>query len=139
MAARIFQRFVEHLGEIGQKPKTVHRALITIRTFARWVLSVRPDLFPLGDPTQTVKPPTQEAMRPQALTECQVKRILDAAYHLICQTYPDERTVAVEGTKETWYRKAHRQMHQPFRDFGIIMLNGGLRRSEICELCLDQL
>lgn len=138
---RTSQRFVDHLVELGQKPKTVHRALISIRTFARWVLSVRSDLFSLGDPTNAVKPPTQEAMRPQGLTERQVKRILDAAYHLICQTYPDERTAAVEGTKETWYRKAHRQMRRPFRDFSIIMLllNGGLRRSEICDLRLDQL
>ncbi|MCD4655609.1 tyrosine-type recombinase/integrase [bacterium] len=70
---RTTQRFIDHLQEIGQRPKTVHRALITARSFARWVLSIRPDIFTLGDPTKGAKPPAQELMRPKCLSERHVK------------------------------------------------------------------
>ncbi len=138
---RTTQRFMDHLQEIGQRPKTVHRALITVRSFGKWMISVRPDIFPLGDPTKGTRPPAQESMRPKGLTERQVKQVLDASYHLICQTYPDEKIAGVESSKEEWFRKAHRQMRRPFRDYAIIMLllNGGLRRAEICDLTLDHL
>ena len=138
---RTTSRFVEHLEQRGLKPKTILRSLVTVRSFAQWTLSVRPDLFPLGDPTKGVKPPTQDALRPKGLTERQVKRILDAAYHLICQAYPDERLAKLEADREAWYKKAHRRMRRPIRDYAIIMLllNGGLRRSEVCDLNLEHL
>lgn len=137
---RTTQRFVEYLGEKNQKPKTIHRSLITLKSFVKWILSIRPTVFSLGDPTKNVKSPTQDAMRPKGLTDRQVKQILDAAYHLICQAYPDEKVAGVSGDKELWYKKAHRKMRRPFRDYAIIMLllNGGLRRSEICDLKLGQ-
>lgn len=138
---RTTQRFIEYLEQKGQKPKTVKRALVSVGSCARWVLSVRSDLFQLGDPTLGIKPPIQEALRPQGLTDRQVKQVLDAAYHLICQSYPDQRIGEIDRTHEAWYRKAHRQMRRPFRDYAIIMLllNTGLRRNEVCDLRLEQL
>lgn len=138
---RVTQRFLDRLEELGQKPKTVIRALMSVRSFARWVRAARPELFPLGDPAKAAKPPTQEAIRPNGITDRQAQHLLDAAYHLICRTYPDELTASVEATREAWYRKAHRRIRRPFRDYAIIMLllNGGLRRSEVCDLRLDQL
>jgi site-specific recombinase XerD len=138
---RTTQRFINYLEEKGQKPQTIKRCLFSIRTFARWVLNIRPEIFQMGEPTIGSKPPIQQAMKPKGLTEKQVKRLLDAAYHLICQANPDERLAKVEVTKEAWYKKAHRQMRRPFRDYAILMLllNGGLRRSEICDIRLDQL
>lgn len=138
---RTTQRFINYLEEKGQKPQTIKRALFSIRTFARWILNIRPEIFQMGEPTIGSKPPVQQAMKPKGLTDKQVKRLLDAAYHLICQANPDERLAKVEVTKEAWYKKAHRQMRRPFRDYAILMLllNGGLRRSEICDINLEQL
>ncbi len=137
---RTTQRFVEHLQEINQKPQTIKRAVFSIRALGRWVFGLRKDLFPLGEPTKGVKTPTQEALRPKGLDDRQVKRLLDAAYHLICQCYPDEKVTETNGTKEAWYRKAHLKMRRPFRDNAILMLllNGGLRRAEVCELNRNQ-
>ena len=138
---QVTNRFLEHLGDKDLKAKTIKRYLASTRSFAKWILKTRPDFFPLGDPTHGVKAPTQEAMRPKGLTDKQVKRFLDAAYFLICQTYPDEKVATIETKQETWYSKAHRKTRRPFRDFAIIMLllNGGLRRQEICDLNLGQL
>lgn len=136
------QRFVEHLTARSLSPKTIHRNLVCVRTFGRWVFSIRPAFFPLGDPTKGIKAPTQHALRPKGLDERQVKRVLDAAYHRICQTYPDaERLTHLERTQEAWFQKAHRRMRRPIRDFAIIMLllNAGLRRQEVCDLTLGQL
>ncbi len=133
--------FIEFLKGEDLKPKTIKRYLASIRTFSKWVRSVRPDLFPFGDPTKGVKGPTQESMRPKGLTNSQVRRFLDAAYLLICQNNPDERVAKVLNKEETWYAKAHRKTRRPFRDYAILMLllNGGLRRQEICDLTLNQL
>lgn len=138
---QVTNRFLEFLGDKDFKAKTIKRYLASIRSFAKWVLKTRPDFFPLGDPTGGVKAPIQDAMRPKGLTDKQVKRFLDAAYFLICQTYPDEKVATIETNQETWYSKAHRKTRRPFRDFAIIMLllNGGLRRQEICDLNLGQL
>lgn len=136
------QRFVEHLTALGLSPRTIHRNLVCVRTFGRWVLSIWPSLFPLGDPTKGIKAPTQDALRPKGLDERQVKRVLDAAYHRICQVYPDaQRIEQLEGSREAWFLKAHRRMRRPIRDFAIIMLmlNAGLRRQEVCNLTLEQL
>lgn len=134
---RTTSRYLEHLEGLGQKPKTIGRALVTLRSFAKWLVSVRPGLLQMGNPTKGIRPPTQEAAQPKGLNERQVKRVLDAAYHMIAQTYPDEELLA---SNERWYQKGHRQMRRPFRDYAILMLmlNAGLRRAEICDLDKDQ-
>ncbi|HLC17291.1 MAG TPA: tyrosine-type recombinase/integrase [Thermodesulfovibrionia bacterium] len=139
---RTTQRFINHLaGEKGQKPKTINRNLVSLRSFAKWLISVRPDLLTLGDPFKGIRPPVQEPIRPKGLNDRQVKHILDAAYHLICQNYPDESLIKVHSCRQEWHKKGHRKMKRPFRDYAIIMLllNGGLRRSEICNLNISQL
>ena len=138
---RTTRRFIDHLTEKGQKPKTINRSLVSIRSFARWLISVRPDLLTLGDPFKGIRPPVQDPIRPKGLDERQVKRILDAAYHLICQNYPDENLIKVHSCRQDWQKKGHRNLKRPFRDYAIIMLllNGGLRRSEICTLNVSQL
>ena len=120
------KRYIEFLGEKGRKPATIARRLISIRAFGRWLYSHRPELLPLGDPTAHVKPPIQEAIRPKCLTDRQVKAILDVASQRISL-----RDSTLPGRKKD---------RRPRRDRAIIMLllNGGLRRSEVCELKLDQ-
>ncbi len=137
---RTTQRFVEYLQAKNQKPQTIKRAIFSVRALGRWIFEVRKDLFPFGEPTKGVKTPIQEALRPKGLDERQVKRLLDAAYHLICQNYPDTKITEMNGSKEAWYRKAHMKMRRPFRDNAILMLllNGGLRRAEVCELDKNQ-
>ena len=134
-------RFVEYLESMNLRPKTIQRNLVTLRSFAKWIFSLRKDLFPLGDPTRGIKPPTQEAMRPKCLDDRQIKRVIDAAFHLICQNYPDAEMIRGDDRNELWFQKGHRSMRRPLRDFAIIMLmlNGGLRRAEICSLNLDNL
>ncbi len=120
------KRYIEFLGEKGRKPATIARRLISIRAFGRWLYSHRPDLLPLGDPTAQIKPPVQEAIRPKCLTDRQVKAILDVASQRVSL-----RESTLPGRKKD---------RRPRRDRAIIMLllNGGLRRSEVCELKLDQ-
>ena len=120
------KRYIGFLGEKGRKPATIARRLISIRAFGRWLYSHRPELLPLGDPTAQVKPPVQEAIRPKCLTDRQVKAILDIASQRVSL-----RDSSLPGRKKD---------RRPRRDRAIIMLllNGGLRRSEVCELKLDQ-
>ncbi|MBN1550386.1 hypothetical protein JW979_02905 [bacterium] len=49
------KRYIEDLQELGRKPATISRRLISIRAFGGWILSHRPDLYPLGDPTNHIK------------------------------------------------------------------------------------
>lgn len=81
---RTTTRFLEGLEARGQKPSTASRKLTTVRSFARWVHAKRPELFPLGNPTRGARPPVQEPLQPKALNDRDVKRVLDAAFHLIC-------------------------------------------------------
>lgn len=121
------KRYIEALQEKGRKPSTIARRLISIRAFGKWLFSYRPGLLPFGDPTSQVKPPIQEAIRPKCLTDRQVKAILDVASHRIFAW-----DSSLPGRKKD---------QRPRRDRAIIMLmlNGGLRRSEVCDLTLNQI
>ncbi len=121
------REYIDALQRLGRKPSTITRRLISIRAFGRWLNSVREDLLPLGDPTEGVKPPAQEPLRPKGLTDKQVKAILVVAQRRITYRESDH-----PGRKKD---------QRPRRDYAILMLllHGGLRRSEVCGLKLDQI
>lgn len=120
------RRYLDRLQDQGRKPATIARRLISLRAFGKWLATHCPELLLLGDPTSQMKPPVQEALRPKCLTDRQVKAVLDAA----------QRRIAIKRSALPGRKKDRR----PQRDYAILMLllNGGLRRSEICDLMIEQ-
>jgi hypothetical protein len=55
------------------------RIYATVRHFARWLARKFPDLFPLGCPTDGVKPPAEPAADWKGLTRVEEIRLLSAA------------------------------------------------------------
>jgi len=120
------QQFIENLLQKNKKPKTIKLNLVFVKILARFVRENRPEFLPFGDPTKGIRAPVQEALRPKGLNEQQVKDVIDAAYGLIYQEYEEK----------PWYEKGYKKVRRPFRDFAVMMvlLNGGLRREEVCTI-----
>lgn len=134
---QVTKRFLEQLQADGLAPATVARTLASTRAFAKFLAGMRPDLFPLGEPTLGAHPPVQIAMRPQGLTERQLRLLTDAAYRLVCKNHRAER---VEPVQDDWRARADRTVRRPWRDYAVLLLLGsGLRRDEVRRLDLCQL
>jgi integrase/recombinase XerD len=58
------------------------RIYATVRHFARWLHRKFPDLFPLGCPTDGVKPPAEPKTNWKGLTRLEALRLLNAAQTL---------------------------------------------------------
>ncbi len=58
------------------------RIYATVRHFARWLHRKFPELFPLGCPTDGVKPPAEPDTEWRGLTRTQEIRLLNAAQSL---------------------------------------------------------
>jgi site-specific recombinase XerD len=88
--------------------------------FARWLDRKFPDLFPLGCPTDGVKPPAEPTANWKGLTRLEELRLLNAAQTLRVRPSP--------GTK------------QGLRNHALlaVLLGSGLRVSEILPLDCDQ-
>jgi site-specific recombinase XerC len=96
------------------------RIYATVRHFARWVHRKFPDLFPLGCPTDGVKPPAEPTADWKGLTRLGELRLLNAAQTLRVRPGP--------GTK------------QGLRNHALlaVLLGSGLRISEVLQLDRDQ-
>jgi len=96
------------------------RIYATVRHFARWLHRKFPDLFPLGCPTDGVKPPAEPTAAWKGLTRLEELRLLNAAQTLRVRPGP--------GTK------------QGLRNHALlaVLLGSGLRISEVLQLDRDQ-
>jgi site-specific recombinase XerD len=91
-----------------------------VRHFARWLDRKFPGLFPLGCPTEGIKPPTEPAANWRGLTRLEVLCLLNAAQTL--------RVRPGSGTKEGLRNHA----------LLAVLLGSGLRISEVLQLDRDQ-
>src|SRR5512132_2591685 len=115
--------------------RTIARIAAHLKTFAKWVHSLRP--FRLGDPTEKLKTvlvgPGLEIER--ALTESQRRKLLDAADHLPIlggRSRDRRRSKDVEFADERPRRKGYR----PWRNRAIVycLIETGMRRAAVCNL-----
>jgi site-specific recombinase XerD len=96
------------------------RIYATVRHFARWLHRKFPELFPLGCPTDGVKPPAEPDTEWHGLTRTQELRLLNAA-----------QTLRVHKNRGT---------NQGLRNHALlaVLLGSGLRISEALSLCRSQ-
>lgn len=112
--------FCKHLVEEGLAQSSIVRIYATVRHFARWLHRKLPDLFPLGCPTDGVKPPTEPDVEWKGLTRREEVRLINAA-----QTLP---------------ARPGRGRNNGLRNHALFMvlLGSGLRVSEVLGLGRDQ-
>jgi integrase/recombinase XerD len=116
----VTKAFLKHL--LGQRfaQASLVRIYATVRHFARWLHRKFPDLFPLGCPTDGVKPPAEPKADWKGLTRLEALRLLNAAQTLRVRPGP--------GTD------------QGLRNHALFaaLLGSGLRVSEVLNLDRDQ-
>jgi integrase/recombinase XerD len=116
----VTKAFLKHL--LGQRfaQASLVRIYATVRHFARWLHRKFPDLFPLGCPTDGVKPPAEPQADWKGLTRLEALRLLNAAQTLRVRPGP--------GTD------------QGLRNHALFaaLLGSGLRVSEVLNLDRDQ-
>lgn len=116
-------------------PATINNHLASLSTFATWVATQSPDLFPLGNPTRGIGELSTGPLEPRALSTAQVQSLKN-----LCDRLP--RLHQMKGPR--WYtRRAAPPIHahsRPWRDRAIVfvLLSTGLRRSELVQLDLVQ-
>jgi integrase/recombinase XerD len=116
----VTKAFLKHLrGQLFAQASLV-RIYATVRHFARWLDRKFPTLFPLGCPTDGVKPPVEPTADWKGLTCLEELRLLNAAQTL--------RVQPKSGTK------------QGLRNHALLaaILSSSLRISEILKLDRDQ-
>jgi site-specific recombinase XerD len=128
------------LAEDGSRyfsDRTIARMTAHLKTFAKWIHSLRP--FRLGNPTEKLPAgpagPGLEIER--ALSESQRRKLLDAADHLPVlggRSKDRRRSKDIEFADERPRRKGYR----PWRNRAIIycLIETGMRRAAVCSLDL---
>lgn len=118
--ASVTKAFLKHLRGQRLAQASLVRIYATVRHFARWLHRKFPDLFPLGCPTDGVKPPAEPAADWKGLTRTEELRLVNAAQTLRVKPGP--------GTK------------QGLRNHALlaVLLGSGLRISEVLQLDRDQ-
>jgi integrase/recombinase XerD len=116
----VTKAFLKHLRGQRFAQASLVRIYATVRHFARWLDRKFPGLFPLGCPTDGVKPPAEPTADWKGLTRTEELRLLNAAQTLRVRPGP--------GTK------------QGLRNHALlaVLLGSGLRISEILQLDRDQ-
>jgi site-specific recombinase XerD len=116
----VTKAFLKHLRGQRFAQASLVRVYATVRHFARWLDRKFPDLFPLGCPTDGVKPPAEPTADWKGLTRLEELRLLNAAQTLRVRPGP--------GIK------------QGLRNHALLaaLLGAGLRISEILQLDCDQ-
>lgn len=115
----VTKAFIKELVKSAAKPSAVVRTYATVRHFARWTHQhVKP--FPLGCPTEGVKPPAEAEPEWKGLTRADELRLLNAA--------------------QTLRLRPQRGTNQGVRDHAItaVLLGSGLRVSELLGLDVNQ-
>ena len=116
----VTKAFVTHLHRERLAQASLARIYATVRHFARWLHRKFPALFPLGCPTDGVKPPAEPTATWKGLTRRDEVRLLGAAQRL--RLHPGTGT------------------DQGLRNHALlaVLLGSGLRVSEVLHLDRDQ-
>jgi site-specific recombinase XerD len=116
----VTKAFLKKLRGARLAQASLVRIYATVRHFARWLDRKFPSLFPLGCPTDGVKPPAEPTADWKGLTRTEELRLLNAAQTLRVRPGP--------GTK------------QGLRNHALLalLLGSGLRISEVLQLDRDQ-
>lgn len=116
----VTKAFLKHLRGQRFAQASLVRLYATVRHFAHWLHRKFPDLFPLGCPTEGVKPPAEPQADWKGLTRLEALRLLNAAQTLRVRPGP--------GTD------------QGLRNHALFaaLLGSGLRVSEVLHLDRDQ-
>ena len=116
----VTKAFLKHLRKAKLAQATLARIYATVRHFARWLDRKFPALFPLGCPTDGVKPPAEPTADWKGLTQRDEVRLLGAAKAL--RLHPGTGT------------------DQGLRNHALLaaLLWSGLRVSEVLQLDRDQ-
>src|SRR5215468_12635438 len=78
----VTKAFLKALQREGLAQASLVRIYATVRHFARWLYRKFPALFPLGCPTDSVKPPAEPTADWKGLTRREVLRLLNAGQTL---------------------------------------------------------
>jgi integrase/recombinase XerD len=116
----VTKAFLKHLRGQRFAQASLVRIYATVRHFARWLDRKFPELFPLGCPTDGVKPPAQSSADWKGLTRLEELRLLNAAQTLRVRPGP--------GTNQGLCNHA----------LLTVLLGSGLRISEVLQLDRDQ-
>jgi site-specific recombinase XerD len=116
----VTKAFLKHLRGQRLAQASLVRIYATVRHFARWLGRKFPDLFPLGCPTDGVKPPAEPTADWKGLTRLDELRLLNAAQTLRVRPGP--------GTKQGLRNQA----------LLVVLLGSGLRISELMQLDRNQ-
>jgi integrase/recombinase XerD len=116
----VTKAFLKHLQKERLAQASLVRIYATVRHFSRWLHRKFPELFPLGCPTDGVKPPAEPTAEWKGLTRVEEIRLLSAA-----------QTLRVRSTPGT---------DQGLRNHALlaVLLGSGLRVSEVLNLDRDQ-
>lgn len=116
----VTKAFLKHLQRERLAQASLVRVYATVRHFARWLDRKSPSLFPLGCPTDGVKPPAEPTADWKGLTRVEEIRLMSAAQTL--------RVRPGTGT------------NQGLRNHALlaVLLGSGLRVSEVLNLDRDQ-
>jgi site-specific recombinase XerD len=116
----VTKAFLKHLRGQRFAQASLVRIYATVRHFARWLDRKFPSLFPLGGPTDGVKPPAEPTADWKGLTRLEELRLLNAVQTLRVRLGP--------GTK------------QGLRNHALlaVLLGSGLCISEVLQLDRDQ-
>lgn len=114
----VTREFVRETAKSGVSAATLARIYASVRRFARWIHKVRP--FPLGCPTDGIRPPEEPEPQWKGLARADEIRLLNAAQTL--------RVRPGAGT------------NQGLRDHSIlaVLLGSGLRVTELINLDIGQ-
>ncbi len=118
--ASVTKAFLKHLQGQRLDQASLVRIYATVRHFARWLHRKFPELFPLGCPTDGLKPPAEPTANWKGLTRTEEIRLLSAAQTLRVRPGP--------GTR------------QGLRNHALlaVLLGSGLRIPEVLQLDRDQ-
>jgi integrase/recombinase XerD len=116
----VTKAFLKHLQKAKLAQASLGRIYATVRHFASWLARKFPALFPLGCPTEGVKPPAEPAADWKGLTRREEVRLLGAAQKL--RVHPGTGT------------------DQELRNHALlaVLLGSGLRVSEMLHFDRDQ-
>ena len=84
----VTKAFLRHLQKERLAQASLVRIYATVRHFSRWLHRKFPDLFPLGCPTDGVKPPAEPTAEWKGLTRVEEIRLLSAAQTLRVRSAP---------------------------------------------------
>jgi site-specific recombinase XerD len=112
----VTKAFLKHLQKERLAQTSLVRIYATVRHFSRWLHRKFPELFPLGCPSDGVKPPAEPAADWKGLTRVQEIRLLSAAQSLRARRTPGS--------------------DQGLRNHALlaVLLGSGLRSSEVLNL-----